>query len=336
MTALVMHGIGLPLKVEQIQTPTIADDQVLVKVEACGVCHTDEFLSRVGFPGLSFPHVLGHEGSGTIAQVGSKAEGWAVFVPMFGGSCGDCGFCQRDLKLQCAKKKAHAIDIWGCYAEYVVANPKAIVRIPDNVTFEQAGPCGCAGATMTAAIRRANPPAGGWIGFSGAGGLGLMGIQVAKALGYKVASIDVDDVKLKEAKAVGADVLVNARKAGANLGEEVKKATDGGLDAHLLVTTAPIAFENAPSCMRGGGAIVFLGIVEGDIKLTPLTILVNDMKIIGSQIGNPEDAEMAVKLVAEGKVRPITSTCKLSEVPHIFEELEKGTIIGRKVVTDFS
>ncbi|KAJ3311348.1 hypothetical protein HDU93_005130, partial [Gonapodya sp. JEL0774] len=108
-----------------------------------------------------------------------------VSVPMHSGSCGECSYCEEGVVSQCPKKKWHAAEVWGCFAEYVVTNPNTIVPIADGVSFEKAGPCGCAGVTVVGAIRRANVPKGGWVGFSGAGGLGLMGVQVAKALGYK-------------------------------------------------------------------------------------------------------------------------------------------------------
>ncbi|KAJ3339502.1 hypothetical protein HDU93_008216, partial [Gonapodya sp. JEL0774] len=338
MKALVLREIGKPMAVEEVPVPTCGPNDVLVKVEATGVCHTDEFFARIGFPGMPLPHILGHEGAGTIAQVGSAVKGWKVgdrvAAPMYAGSCGDCYYCTTDLPLQCAVRKMHAGNIWGSYAEYMISNPSTIVAIPDNVGYEKAGPCGCAGVTVTGAIRRAKAPKGSWIGFSGAGGLGLIGVQVAKAEGYKVLAIDVDDSKLAEASRVGADAVVNAKIAGAKIAEQVMALTEGGLAANIIVTTAPSAVEASIMCMRAGGSIVIVGIIEKSITIPAMMIMVNDLRIVGSTLGSVEDARKCLEFVSQGKVDPVTSPCKLSDVSHIFEELEKGTVIGRKVVTD--
>ncbi|KAJ3339501.1 hypothetical protein HDU93_008215 [Gonapodya sp. JEL0774] len=338
MKALVLREIGKPMVIEDVPVPTCGPNDVLIKVEATGVCHTDEFIARAGFPGMSLPHVLGHEGAGTIVQLGSAVQGWKigdrVTAPMYAGSCGNCYFCESDLYLQCTERKMHAANIWGSYAEYMISNPKTIVAIPENVGYEKAGPCGCAGVTVTGAVRRAKAPKGSWIAFSGAGGLGLIGIQVAKAQGYKVLSIDIDDTKLAEATRVGADAVVNAKTAGDKMAEQVVALTDGGLAANIIVTTAASAVEGSIACMRGGGTIVVIGIIEKNISISPMILLLKDLHILGSELGSVEDARKCLEFVSEGKVNPVTSPCKLSDVPHIFEELEKGTVLGRKVVTD--
>ncbi|KXS14762.1 alcohol dehydrogenase GroES domain-containing protein [Gonapodya prolifera JEL478] len=343
MKALIMTAPGVPMSIGEVPTPSPAKGEVLVKIEACGVCHTDELYWRVGPPTTTFPHILGHEGAGTVAVLGEGVTNWnvgdRVSVPMHHGQCGECSFCLEGFVTQCAQKKWHAGEVWGCFAEYAVTSAETIVKLADNVSFEKAGPCGCAGVTVTGAIRRANVPKGGWIGFSGAGGLGLMGVQVAKALGYKTLAIDIDDGKLAEAKKLGADVVVNAATAPADKGGlpgAVIAQTDGkGLHALLVVTTAASAFESSWMLVRGGGTVVFIGVTMAEVKYMPVVILSKEIKIMGSLLGSTDDAKTVLDLVATGKVHPLTSGCKLSEVPHVFEELEKGLVTGRKVVTQF-
>ncbi|KXS22514.1 alcohol dehydrogenase GroES domain-containing protein [Gonapodya prolifera JEL478] len=340
MKALVLHELGKPMTVEDVPVPKCGDNQVLVKIEASGVCHTDEFFSRAGYPGIKFPAVLGHEGAGTIAQIGAAVTGWKigdrVSVPMYGGGCGKCYYCENDMLLQCADHIMHAGNAWGTYAEYIATNPKTIVAIPDNVSYEHAGPCGCAGVTVMGALRRSNAPKGSWVAYSGAGGLGLMGVQIAKAEGYKVLAIDVDDAKLEEAKHVGADAVLNAKTAGAEFIPKVLTITEGGLMANFIVTTAASAVENTIPAMKAGGSVIIIGIIEKPTTIPIVLLMVKDLKIFGSALGTVEDAKKVVKYVADGKVHPTTSPCKLSEVNHVFEELEKGTIVGRKVVTNLT
>lgn len=228
-----------------------------------------------------------------MAAVGKNVTdfkvGDRILSPMHSGGCGTCHYCSvKGVETQCAKKAWHAISRNGFFAEYCAVNPKNTVKIPEGVSFAQAGPIGCAGVTVYNALRKSGVRAGEWVGISGAGGLGQLAIQIAKTKGMKVLVLDVDDAKLETAKQLGADAVVNPRTEGEQTAEKVKAATDSGegLDGVVVVTNANSAFESAPNFVRGAATVVFIGVPTAAIKIDPYAVLSKEMKIVGSFLGS--------------------------------------------------
>lgn len=192
MRAAVCHGKNQPLAFEEVPMPAVADDEVLMRVEACGVCHSDAMLAQLF--DLPDNHVLGHEGAGVVVALGKNATasgvkvGDRILAPVAGGSCGTCEYCQRGLEQQCAQKIWYATHRNGFFAEYCAVRPSHVVKIPENVSFAEAGPIGCAGVTTYAGLKRTEAKAGDWVGISGAGGLGQLACQIGKSFGFKVGS----------------------------------------------------------------------------------------------------------------------------------------------------
>ncbi|KAI9011840.1 alcohol dehydrogenase GroES-like protein [Hyaloraphidium curvatum] len=339
MRAAVMRGQNSKLTIEELPLPAVGDDELLMKVEACGICHTDALLNQVLPLPAEVPHLLGHEGAGTVAAVGKNVTGWSVgdriLSPMHSGSCGECGYCTRGIPTQCAKKIWHAISKPGFFAEYAAVNPANSVRIPDGVSFEQAGPIGCAGVTVHSGLRKCGAKPGELVGISGAGGLGQLAVQIAKSMGMTVVAIDVDDEKLETAKKLGATHAVNAKDPDLPAALRALPGCEEGLQALLVVTNANPAFEVAPKLLRGGGTAVFIGVPSAEMKLDPYMVLNKEIRVMGSFLGNVEDAAAALKLIAEGKIKPLTTPCALEDINDVFHKMDHGRIADRFVVTKF-
>ncbi|KAI9032937.1 alcohol dehydrogenase GroES-like protein [Hyaloraphidium curvatum] len=343
MRAALTHSKG-PLTFEDVPLPKPSAGELLMKVAACGVCHSDQMLSasaeRFGIPD---GFILGHEGAGTVAAVGENVKGWKVgdriLAPVNGGCCRKCEYCTRGLEQQCPDKSWFATHKNGFFAEYTVVNPDFVVRIPDNVPFDVAGPIGCAGVTVYAGLKRTSARSGDWVGLSGAGGLGQMAIQIGQTMGFKMLALDIDDSKLATAKKLGAQACVNPKTEGAKTPDAVRAHTGGqGLHAIIVVTTANSAFQQAPELVRGGGVVVFIGVPGSDkpIELDVMAVLMKEITIKGSVIGSTEDAAAALQLVAEGKVKPLVTPCSLDDLNDAFAKMDHvGAIQDRMVVTKF-
>src|SRR5450432_3515669 len=240
MQAAVVEQFGKPLSLQEWQIPSPGPGQILVKTEACGVCHTDLHAARGDWPlRPTLPFIPGHEGIGLVAALGSGVtivkEGDRVGVPWLYSACGHCEYCLSAWETVCADAQFGGYTRNGGFAEYVVADPNYVAHIPKGLSPVEAAPLICAGITTYKGIKETEARAGEWIVISGAGGLGHLAIQYAKIMGLQVCAVDIDDGKLALAKKMGADLVVNAKHRDAD--EAVKKGTSGG--GHGVLITAP-------------------------------------------------------------------------------------------------
>ena len=337
MKAAVVEAFGKPLVLREWDTPTPGAGQILVKTEACGVCHTDLHAARGDWPVKPTPPFIpGHEGIGLVAAVGSGVtsvkEGDRVGVPWLYSACGHCEHCLSAWETVCGSAQFGGYTVNGGFADYILADPNYVARIPKGLSAINAAPIICAGVTTYKGIKEAATKPGNWMVISGAGGLGHLAIQYAKAMGLHVCAVDIDDSKLTHATLMGADATVNARLPDAV--ERVKKATDGG--AHGVLITAPslAAFKQGVAMTRKRGTCVLTGLPPGEFPFPLFDVVVNCITVRGSFVGTRQDMAEALAFAAEGKVKADIELQPLSAVNQVLDRLERGEVAAR-VVLDF-
>jgi propanol-preferring alcohol dehydrogenase len=338
MIAAVVEAFGQPLVIRHLDIPTPGPGMILVKVEACGVCHTDLHAARGDWPlkpGL--PFTPGHEGIGTVVALGAGVtavqKGERVGVPWLYSACGHCEYCLQAWETVCAQAEFGGYTRNGGFAEYIVADPNYVAHIPAGLEPCDAAPIICAGVTTYKGIKEAEVRPGQWIVISGIGGLGHLAVQYAKAMGLRVCAVDIDDRKLAHATELGADSVVNAK--GDDPVAAVIEATGGG--AHGVLITAPSlgAFKQGVAMTRKLGTCVLVGLPPGDFPMALFDVVANCITVRGSFVGNRQDMAEALAFAAEGKVKADIERQPLSAINQVFSRLEKGDVPSR-VVIDFS
>jgi len=338
MQVAVVEQFGKPLLFQEWEIPTPGPGQILVKTEACGVCHTDLHAATGDWPlKPKLPFIPGHEAIGRVAAIGAGVkivrEGDRVGVPWLYSACGHCEHCLSAWETVCADAEFGGYTRNGGFAEYLIADPNYVAHIPAGLDPKLAAPLICAGITTYKGIKETKARPGEWIVISGAGGLGHLGIQYAKVMGLRVCAVDIDDGKLALAKEMGADFVVNAKHGEPE--EVVRKGTSGG--AHGVLITAPSlgAFKQGVGMTRKRGTCVLVGLPPGDFPVPLFDVVANCITIRGSFVGNREDMAEALAFAAEGKIKADIELQPLSAINDIFDRLEHGKVAGR-VVLDFA
>lgn len=338
MYAAVVEQFGEPLTLQEWDIPSPGADQILVKTEACGVCHTDLHAMHGDWPVKpTLPFIPGHEGIGAVVAVGSSVtivkEGDRVGVPWLYSACGHCEYCLKGWETVCAQAQFGGYTKNGGFAEYLLADPNYVAHIPAGLSSVNAAPLICAGITTYKGIKESGAKPGEWLAISGAGGLGHLGIQYAKAMGLLVCAIDIDDGKLAHAKRVGADLVINAKSG--DPAAALKKEIGGG--AHGVLITAPslIAFKQGVGMTRKRGTCVLVGLPPGEFPVPLFDVVANCITIRGSFVGTRQDMAEALAFATEGKVKADIELQPLSSINQIFNRLEHGEVASR-VVLDFA
>ena len=338
MQAAMVEEFGKPLKIREIDIPTPGPGQILVKTEACGVCHTDLHAANGDWPARpTLPFTPGHEGIGIVVGLGTGAtavkEGDRVGVPWLYSACGHCEYCLSAWETVCAKAQFGGYTKNGGFAEYIVADPNYVAHIPAGLAASAAAPLICAGITSYKGLKETGARPGQWVVISGIGGLGHLAVQYAKAMGLRVCAVDIDKGKLAHAQRLGADAIVNAKESDAI--QAVVKATDGG--AHGVLITAPSlpAFEQGVRMTRKRGTCVLVGLPPGEFPTPLFDVVANCITIRGSFVGNRQDMAEALGFAAEGRVKADIELQPLSAINNVFERLAHGDVPSR-VVLDFS
>ena len=338
MHAAVVEQLGKPLVFRELDIPTPGPGQILIKTEACGVCHTDLHAARGDWPVKpTLPFIPGHEGIGRVVAMGSGVtavkEGERVGVPWLYSACGHCEYCLSGWETVCAEAQFGGYTRNGGFAEYVIADPSYVAHVPAGLAAKDAAPLICAGITTYKGIKVTDAKPGEWIAISGIGGLGHLGIQYAKAMGLHVCAVDIDEGKLAHAARLGAEAVVDARTGDPIAA--VKQATGGG--AHGVLITAPSldAFKQGVGMTRKRGTCVLVGIPPGDFPVPLFEVVANCVTIRGSFVGTREDMAEALAFAADGKVKADIELQPLSAINQVFERLQHGDVASR-VVLDFS
>ena len=337
MKAAVVHAFGEPLRIEEVPVPTPEPEQVLVKIEASGVCHTDLHAADGDWPVKpSLPFIPGHEGVGYVAAVGSRVkhlkEGDRIGVPWLYTACGHCEYCQTGWETLCHAQQNTGYSVNGSYAEYVVADPNYVGRLPEQVAFDEIAPILCAGVTVYKGIRVTDTRPGQWIAISGIGGLGHVAVQYAVAMGLHVVAVDVADDKLELARKLGATLTVNA--ATDDPAAVIQKQV-GGVHGVLVTAVSRSAFAQALGMVRRGGTISLNGLPPGDFPLPIFSTVLNGITVRGSIVGTRRDLQESLDFAAEGKVRAHIHRDRLENINAVFAALKAGKVDGRVVLTSY-
>ena len=334
MKAAVVHQFGKPLTIEEVPVPEVPPGQVLVKVVASGVCHTDLHAADGDWPVKpSLPFIPGHEGVGFVAAVGAGVktvkEGDRVGVPWLHTACGHCEHCITGWETLCDNQQMTGYTVNGGYAEYVLADPGYVGRLPDGLAFAPAAPVLCAGVTVYKGLKVLERKPGDWVAISGIGGLGHMAVQYAKAMGFHVIAVDVADDKLALARRLGADMTINA--ATQDPVKEVQGAIKG---AHGVLVTAVsrAAFAQALGMLHKRGTMALVGLPPGSFDLPIFDVVLNAKTVRGSIVGTRKDLEEALAFAGEGKVASHYSTDRIENINDIFATMKRGAIDGRIVL----
>ena len=335
MQAAVVKQFGKKLELEEWDVPSPEAGQILVKTEACGVCHTDLHAAHGDWPlKPSLPFIPGHEAIGLIAAVGAGVtmvkEGDRVGVPWLYSACGACEYCLSAWETVCPHAQFGGYTRNGGFADYLLADPNYVAHVPAGLTAAEAAPLICAGITTYKGIKETGAKPGEWIAISGAGGLGHLAVQYARAMGLLVCAVDIDDEKLAHAKRLGADLVINAKNT--NPAAALKKGTGGG--AHGVLITAPslIAFKQGIGMVRKLGTCVLVGLPPGEFPVPLFDVVSNCITIRGSFVGTRRDMAEALAFAAAGKVKADIELQPLSAINTIFDRLEHGDVPSRVVL----
>lgn len=334
MKAAVVHEFGKPLSLEEVPVPDVSPGQVLVKVVASGVCHTDLHAADGDWPVKpALPFIPGHEGVGYVVAVGAgvKAvkEGDRVGVPWLHSACGCCEHCLTGWETLCDGQQMTGYTVNGGYAEYVLADPNFVGHLPANAGFVEIAPVLCAGVTVYKGLKVLDCKPGDWVTISGIGGLGHLAVQYARAMGFHVAAVDVDDAKLALARSLGAELTVNARTTDPVA--ELQRSLRG---AHGVLVTAVSreAFAQGIGMLHKRGTMSMVGLPPGDFGLPIFDVVLNAKTVRGSIVGTRKDLQEALAFAGEGKVRTTVHEAKLGDVNGIFDRLRHGDVEGRMVM----
>lgn len=334
MKAAVIHAFGEPLHIEEMPVREPGENEILVKVIACGVCHTDLHACEGDWPVKpKMPLVPGHEAIGYVVALGRGVqkikEGDVVGVPWLYSACGCCDYCYTGWETLCESQKNGGYSVDGGFAEYVVADSRYVAHFPSNINFTEMAPIICAGVTVYKGLKETDAKPGEWVAVSGIGGLGHLAVQYAKAMGLHVAAIDISNDKLQLAKNLGADLTVNAKEM--DPGAFLKKET-GGMHGVLVTAPSPIAFNQGLSALRRKGVLSLNGLPAGTFDLSIFDTVLNGTTIKGSIVGTRKDMQEAISFAVEGKVKATVKSAQLEDINTVFEEMKKGDISGRMVL----
>jgi propanol-preferring alcohol dehydrogenase len=334
MKAAVVRNFGQPLQIEEVPVPEVLPGQILVKVVATGVCHTDLHAANGDWPVKpQLPLIPGHEGVGFVAAVGAGVtgvlEGDRVGVPWLHTTCGHCEHCMSGWETLCDHQQMTGYTVNGTFAEYVLADPAYVARLPPDVGFPEIAPILCAGVTVYKGLKVLGCKAGDWVAISGIGGLGHLAVQYARAMGFHVIAVDIDDRKLALAKSLGAHMTINASQDDAVA--QVQRTIKG---AHGVLVTAASrsAFTQALGMLHKRGTMSLVGLPPGDFALPIFDVVLNAKTIRGSIVGTRMDLMESMGFVAEGLVRTVFSEERLDNINAVFDRMRQGDIEGRVVI----
>lgn len=334
MQAAVVEKFGEPLAVREVPVPEPGPGQALVEIIASGVCHTDLHAAEGDWPVKpTLPFIPGHEGAGVVVALGPGVthlqEGDRVGIVWLHSACGHCTFCLSGWETLCLEQKNSGYSVNGSFAQYAVAQADYLGRIPENLSFTDAGPILCAGVTTYKGLKETQARPGEWVVISGAGGLGHVAIQYAKAMGLHVAAVDLGPEKMALARKLGAEIAIDARTQ--DPATEIQKQI-GGAHGVLVTAVSTTAFKQAIGMLRRGGTCVLNGLPPGEFPVSIFDVVLNRYTIRGSIVGTRLDLQEALKFAAEGKVRATTETQPLASINDVFERLKTGKVNGRVVL----
>ncbi len=338
MKAAILDDYKQPLRIADVPQPECAADEVLIQVEACGVCHSDLHLAEGGWPQLlsavtvKMPLIMGHEAVGRVVEKGRDVEQFAlgdrVGVAWIYWSCGQCRLCKEGLENLCPRQIITGVTVDGGYAEFVKAKASHVTRVPEALSAQEAAPLFCAGLTVYRASKKAGIRPGQRVAVFGIGGLGHLAVQVAKSFQAEVIGIDVTEEKLALARSLGADHVLNA--AAGDFAAQLKKV--GSPHVALVTSAAKAAYDLAFSSLRPDGTLAVIGLPVEDLTFPPIVMVARETRIVASSVGTRADLRELLDLAAAGKVRCRSEARPLAQINQVFDDMRHGRILGRVVV----
>ena len=335
MKAAIVREFKQPLAIEEAPRPTPEADEVLIRVEACGVCHSDLHIAEGDWDQLKrlikLPLIPGHEVVGRIIEKGQEVNdldiGDRVGVAWVYWTCGECEFCLEGNENLCNRQTITGGSVDGGYAEFIKAKASHALKVPIALSSEEAAPLFCAGITVYRAVKKAELKPGHRVALFGIGGLGHLALQIAKTFGAEVTAIDVSEEKLELARSLGADQTLNATT------EDVPKhfRKRGGAHAAIVTSAAKAAYDQAFYCVRSGGALLVVGMPAENLSFP--AIAMREMKIMSAATGTRDDMREVLALASSGKLKCRVESRRLDEVNEIFDSMRRGQITGRVVLT---
>lgn len=339
MKAAVVRSFDQPLEIRELPVPEPGPEQVLVRIEVCGLCHTDIHAARGDWPVKPTPpFVPGHEGVGIIERVGpgndhGLASGMRVALPWLGYACGDCAFCNSGRETLCEHQLNTGYAINGAFAEYALGYARHVVRVPDEVDPADAAPLTCAGVTTYKAVKVSGARAADLVAVFGVGGLGHLAVQYAAITGAEVVAVDVNPARLATAKRLGAEHVVHA-------GEQDPVAAIqrlGGAQAAISTAVFPIAFEQAYRSLARGGTLVCVGLpAENSMRLPIFETVLGALTVTGSIVGTHHDLEEVFALHARNMTEIERSECTLEDINDAIEAVLDGSAGSARTVLRIS
>jgi propanol-preferring alcohol dehydrogenase len=322
-----------PLHLAERDTPEPKAGEVRVKVEVCGVCHSDSLTVEGVFPGLTFPRVPGHEIAGRIDAVGEGVQGWTVGqrvgVGWFGGACYRCSPCRRGHMIDCRNLRIPGISYDGGYAEAMVCPTDALAAIPDDLNSAEAAPLLCAGITTFNALRHSGALPGDLVAVLGVGGLGHLGIQFASKMGFRTIAVGRGGDKNKLALQLGAEHYIDSDSE-----DPVAKLKQLG-GAQTILATVPSGKAASPFIDALGvrGRLVVVGVSPEPIEAPSFVIVGQSASIVGHASGTSIESEDTLRFSAMSGVRPMIETLPLDQAPEAYAKMMRGEARFRMVLT---
>ncbi|WP_374009225.1 zinc-dependent alcohol dehydrogenase [Leifsonia sp. LS-T14] len=335
MRAAVVSRYHQPLTLENRPIPSPGPGQVLVRLEACGLCHTDIHAIDGDWPvkpGL--PFVPGHEGVGIVERLGdgvtTREVGQRVALPWLGYACGECRYCVDGRENLCEQQHNTGYSMDGGYAEYTLADARFASPVPDGVSPLEAAPLTCAGVTTYAAVKNAHVVPGERVAVFGIGGLGHLAVQYARLVGAQVVAVDITEEKLDLAVELGADHAVNATEV--DPAEAIQHL--GGADVAIVLAVAPTVFDQAFRSLNRGGRLVLVSLpADGTLTIPIFDTVLKGISVIGSIVGTRQDLAEVFALHAAGRTRVVAASRDLADVNDAVAEVLAGEVPARLVFT---
>jgi propanol-preferring alcohol dehydrogenase len=318
-----------PIEIVEVPVAPPGTGEVLVRMEACGICHSDLFVAGLEKLPLA-PLVLGHEGIGRVVEAGDNVDrftpGDRVGITFLASTCGACELCLSGRERFCARQRNFGFTVPGALRSYATLPAACLARVPDSLDALEAAPLCCAGWTAFGALRETGLAPGQTVGIFGLGGLGHLAARYAVERGLSVAAIDPLPAKREMALTLGAELALPPEGSGRTLQKR------GGLDAALVLTAAPESIQEAFRSLKRNGTLVVVGLSPGTLDIPVVDAVLKGIIVRGSYLGSREDLDTVFALAASGSVRAHVEPHKLWDTPQILEQMRAGELVGRAVI----
>jgi propanol-preferring alcohol dehydrogenase len=337
MKAAILQEFKKPLVLEEVPRPELEAHEVLIQVEACGVCHSDLHLADGDWPQLAAivkkPLILGHEIAGRVVGRGAAVRdlqvGDRAGVPWIHWTCGECAFCQEGYENLCPRQKITGVTVDGGFAEFLKAPASHALKVPEGLSSVEVAPLFCAGVTVHRALKQARMSSGQRLAVFGIGGLGHIAVQLARELGTEIIAVDVSERKLELARTLGATSGLNI--SSTNVIKELR--AKGGVHVALVTSAAKAAYDMAFSCLRPTGTLLVVGLPSENLCFPPILMSAKEVHIRASAVGTRQDVREVLAMASKGKIRCQVTSRPLAHANEVLDELRHGQVAGRIAFT---